>query len=246
MPGTRAAGFPPSAFISFMLAVMALVATCRLPQAHAAPKTGVGLRWAGVTYSLHEPVLGAVELRVIVGNRTAVATESTSILWDPVFAASYSFLQSSPAPWRVRIAENGWGTLDTDGVAAQEDGSFVMWFVAAPGVVDTGRDLPVRIEVVANGNVVVGQGIATAAHATEKQRLARQTAFDRSPAAGLGDALWFIPAASSAAFPVATALAVAMAVLASTGAAAALRAASRVPGAVAPVGGAAAARPAVG
>ncbi|HEU5318621.1 MAG TPA: hypothetical protein VFX49_21085, partial [Chloroflexota bacterium] len=187
-PARRARPAPRAGLIVLLLAAGLSLRACGVARVRAeAQRPGVRLGLATVAYGGREPVPGAIELRVIVGNRTDSQTESTSIRWDPRFASAAVFAQSEPAPWRVRIDDDGWGTLDTDGVPAGQDGSFVLWFAPGEDAGLTSADSAVRVEVVANGTLEAGGGVATPAHAAERARLALQETFDRGALAAVAD-----------------------------------------------------------
>jgi hypothetical protein len=214
--------------VIFVLAVVGIaLATCRARQADAVGQGApIQLGFAAVQYDLHEPVEGTAEVRLIVGNRTGEPTESTSIRLDPLFSARFSFVASDTPTWRVRVDDAGCATVDTAGVPAGQDGRFVARFRENSAGAETGQDAPLWIEVVAHGELVAGPAVASAAHAPERARLARQQTFDRAPLAPVADHLEFLPA--SGRWRPRSAVAIASALLAATvaGAASAVRTAA--------------------
>lgn len=98
------------------------------PAPYLAESGPLRLRSANALYYLSGPGDPVVEVRVIVENRSGEATSSSSIHWDPAFAQQFTFLDSAPAPWRVRRNTDGWGVLDTAGVMPHQAGTFRLWF----------------------------------------------------------------------------------------------------------------------
>jgi hypothetical protein len=101
----------------------------RLPGG-APPETRPIVSWVGADLAVVPDGTALVELEVMVDNPALWATESTSILWEPAFAQTFTLTESEPAPWRVRIDERGWGVLDTAGVLPQQRGTFRLRFSA--------------------------------------------------------------------------------------------------------------------
>ncbi|HXI16242.1 MAG TPA: hypothetical protein VNM48_07710 [Chloroflexota bacterium] len=179
----------------------------------------LGVRSAKVEYYQAGPTDPVVELQIIVENTAGRHTDSTSILWDPEFARGFTFLRSDPPPWRVRIDERGWGSLDTAGVIPGEYGTFKLWFAAG-----TYAPLEPRIQVVANGVIPVGDVIAKAGHLVWQVPSASQRAFENGR---LADATAFtstLTLSARAAFAYALALGMALSLITVAGGLAAFRA----------------------
>lgn len=182
----------------------------------AAP--GLALAWASTDYDVREPPGAAVELLIIVESRRPEATGSTSILWEPAFAEAFSFLHSDPEAWRVRVDERGWGSLDTSGLLPGAHGTFRVWFSALAF-----EELAPEVVVVADGQAVVGSGVATPLHVMRRETEDRQQVFERGTLAAAADRVRFVPADSRGAFPLALGLALALSLVTATGLAAALQ-----------------------
>ena len=206
--GTAAPQTTPAAVPVAMAGAASSVSTARL-----------GVRSAKVEYYQAGPTDPVVELRIIVENTAGRHTDSTSILWDPEFARSFTFLRSDPPPWRVRIDERGWGSLDTSGVIPGQYGTFKLWFAAG-----TYAPLEPRIQVVANGVIPVADIVATAGHLLWQVPSPSQRTFERGR---LADATAFtsaVPLTSRAAFTYALALCVTLTLITVGGGLAAFRA----------------------
>ena len=168
-------------------------------------------------------------LDVIVRNETEHTTSSTSIDWEPDFAAAYTVLQSDPPAWRVHTRDDGWGVLDTSGVLPGQDGAFRVWLRAAEGLAPPEVDTGPLIRVVVDGQLLVGQGAATPAHAAERAKLATQQLFERAPLAWVVDRLAPVPSGGVGAYPFVVALAAVWLAVTTIGLAAAYAATGRQP-----------------
>jgi hypothetical protein len=199
------------------------------PASAESAEGSLSLAWASTTYAIREPPGAAVELRVVVDNRSSSATESTSVRWDPSFARAFDVLQSDPPPWRVRIAENGWGSLDTSGVIPHQYGEIRVWFIARPGVDPATVDLAPQVEVMANGTIRIGSAVATPLHFAERRVRAEQQRFEQGPLALLADAVTFVPASASSAYLTGVALTTLLGLIVLAGLAGAVMAATGQP-----------------
>ncbi|MGI8424121.1 MAG: hypothetical protein ACR2NO_08445 [Chloroflexota bacterium] len=168
----------------------------------AKPASLVRVRSATIEYYLAGPGDPVVELRVFLETSHTRHTESTSILWDPEFARQFVFLRSEPEPWRVRIDESGWGSLDTTGVIPGEFATYRLWFAAG-----TPSAIEPRIKIIADGDVLVAETVAAATHLKRQAPAAPQNAFERGPLAGLTGFATFLPAGSRSVFLYAVVLA---------------------------------------
>ena len=146
------------------------------PTTTASPAGSVAVRSASIDYYLSGPVDPVVEVRVVLENTHTRHTDSTTIAWDAEFARRFIFLRSEPAPWRTRIDERGWGTLDTDGVIPGQFATYRLWFAAA-----TYEPLEPHLRIVANGDHVVDDVVARAGHLAWQVPPAQQRAFERGP-----------------------------------------------------------------
>ncbi len=165
-----------------------------------------------------------VELRVIVANLDSRATNSTSILWEPAFAARFTFLRSDPAPWRVRIDEQGWGVLDTAGILPVQFGTFRVWFVAPQaGVVEP------RVRVVIDGRLELGPVVAGSTQAVQITAQDSQQVFERGRLAAVAERAGILPDGPRGAFAIAAGIGLMLIILAGGGSAAALRLTIRAP-----------------
>jgi hypothetical protein len=173
---------------------------------------GRGLRLERVSVEYAAAGDQVVALRVSVDNRGAGATASTSIHWEPAFAQRFAFLDSEPAPWRVRTDERGWGVLDTAGVLPAQIATFQVRFLAS-----TPDALEPAVIVVADGATVVGEAIARAASRHWPRPAPAQRTFDRGALAAAADALPLVPADSRGAFPLAVAMSVLLSLLVGAG-----------------------------
>lgn len=210
------------------LVAMALVAACAIaPAGSAAPKTArpagpavtatapaprLYLHWAGMEYSIAGTADPVVKLRIVLDNHMEAHTESTSIKWEPSFAQQFTFLRSNPAPWRVRIDEQGWGVLDTSGVLPMQFGTFELWFFANAPVVQEPR-----IVIVANGGTLIADTTARAVHLEQQRPSTAQLTFEQGPIAAVGETaerLRLVPSDARGVFRVAAALAVLLTVIA--------------------------------
>lgn len=181
-----------------------------------AEDAGVSLAWASTDYGVREPEGAVVALDVVVRNRTGGVTQSTSIEWEPSFAAAYRVLESDPPAWRVHVAEDGWGVLDTNGVPANEDGAFRVWFGEAEGAAEEANEAP-RIRVAVNGERRVGEGTATPVHAAERERAETQRVFERGGLAVAADYAVGVPASGKGVFPVVVGFAAVLAAISAAG-----------------------------
>ncbi len=215
--------------LGFLLALCAgLLATC-------APRGGLGppapppgklqrLQWASIDFNRSVPGDEVVELRVIVANLESRATNSTSILWEPAFAAQFTFLRSDPAPWRVRIDEQGWGVLDTAGILPAQFGTFRVWFVAPQaGVVEP------RVRVVIDGRLELGPVVAGSTQAVQIAAQDSQQVFERGRLAAVAERAGILPDGPRGAFASAAGIGLILVILAGSGGAAALRLTIRAP-----------------
>ena len=146
------------------------------PVGTADPADLLRLRSASVEYYQAGPVDPVVELRVILDTTATRHTDSTTILWDPQFARSFVFLRSEPAPWRVRVDEQGWGSLDTSGVLPGNFATFRLFFA-----VGTYEAVEPELRVIANGTTTVADVFATAPHLKWQRPTPEQEAFERGP-----------------------------------------------------------------
>lgn len=190
------------------------------------PAIEVTLLSARTDYSVREPAGAAVELTILVGNASSGATSSTSITWEPEFAASYAFLESAPPAWRVRVEETGWVVLDTAGVLPGEHGTFRVWFAPVSDGSASGADLSPLVRVVADGEIEVGEGRATSAHEQERLAEARRFQFDRGLPAILADHVSAVPATRHSAFGFGVGLAVILSTIVLVGGGCALKTAA--------------------
>jgi len=131
------------------------------------PTPHLRLRWASTN---HRPdYRGAapgtlIEVRLIIESALDDDTRSTSIHWDPAFAAAYTLVESDPPAWRVR--------LDFEPVPASEPPP------EAPHLV-----------VAADGALLVADVVATAEHDTERARASTHYVFERGLLAAAGELL---------------------------------------------------------
>lgn len=182
------------------------------------------LQWASIDFNRSVPGDEVVELRVIVANLATRATNSTSILWEPAFAAQFAFLRSDPPPWRVRIDEQGWGVLDTSGILPLQFGTFRVWFVAPKaGVVEP------HVRVVIDGQLELGPVVAGSTQATQIEAQASQQLFERGRLATVAERAGILPDSPRGAFALAAAMGFVLILLAGSGGAAALRLTTRGP-----------------
>ena len=214
-----------------LAAVSVQLVACASPAAQArdvadADGGDVWLAWAGTDYGVREPEGAVVVLEVVLRNETEDVTNSTSIEWEPDFAAAYAVLDSDPPAWRVHTAEDGWGGLDTSGVPAGEEGRFRVWFGAAGEVASGAVEAP-RIRVIVDGDRRAGGGVAVPAHAAERARLTAQHAFERGRLAALADRVGLVPQSGRTVFPVVVGLAALLAGVMAGGVVAALGATYR-------------------
>jgi hypothetical protein len=244
---------PARLLVQFVLLVLLVVLTtgCRpgAPSSVASASSGAAepaealltITWASTQYGVHEPDGAAVELRVLLDNRSDAGTEATSIRWDPAFATAFKVMASDPPAWRVRVDETGWGSLDTSGVLPGQYGEFRIWFTPASpaatthaaGQADAGSDvlpasgadpipdLAPHVEVVADGTRKLGIVVATPLHFAERASAERQYAFERGELAAVADTVAFVPSNGGNAYPIVVALTVFLAALTAAGMAAA-------------------------
>jgi hypothetical protein len=182
--------------------------------------------WAVADLSVVPDGTALVVLEVMVDNPALWGTESTSILWEPAFAQTFTLTDSDPAPWRVRIDERGWGVLDTAGVLPQQRGTFRLRF-SAPASAPSG-DLPLaaspfrtpRLKIVTDGGRTVSETAGAVRRAAPPAgRWLR--VFERGRLARVADAMPPVTTGSRHVFLAAAALAVLLALLAGAGTAAA-------------------------
>jgi hypothetical protein len=227
IPGARPASL--LTLVTLIVVCLGLLASCT---AWGGLRQGSPLAWlvagagsrpplvlgsASTEYTVTESGFASVELRLAVDNNDRRATQSTSILWEPSFAATFTLTHSEPAPWRVRIDERGWGVLDTSGILPGRSGTFRLWF--------TGRatTVPVpRVMVVANGKIVVADTVAQVQLPPSRAPTA-QDLFVRGPLAAAADRVTFVPTDPRGALLLATAIALSLGTLAVLGGLAALR-----------------------
>ena len=201
--------------------LVALALVCVQLVTCAGPGAGIGaveavevaevtLGWASTTFDVLEPEGAVVMLDVVVRNRTESVTRSTSIEWEPAFAAELEVLESDPPAWRVRVDERGWGVLDTSGIPAYEDGWFRVWFGAREGATLGETTEAPRIRVIVDGGHPAGEGVATPAHAGERARALTQQMFERGRIAAVVDRLGPMPAGGQGAFGVAVGVSASM------------------------------------
>jgi hypothetical protein len=161
----------------------------------------VRLRSASIEYYQAGPVDPVVEVRVILDTTATRHTDSTTILWDPAFAERFTFLRSDPPPWRVRVDENGWGSLDTSGVIPGQYGTFRLYFAAG-----TYEPLEPRLRVVANGDTTVADVFASASHLKWQAPTPQQQAFEHGPLSALAAVARIAPAQERPSFVAGAAL----------------------------------------
>jgi len=221
--------------LALVAAAALLLAACAAPagkRAVAAPQDApaVHLQWASTEYFQAGPDDPVVELRIILGNDGMHTTESTTILWESSFQQNFTFLRSEPAAWRVRVDEQGRGVLDTSGTIPGQDSTFHLWFAVNPQRLAKGRIVQEpSILVVANGDYVVADTVATATHLKLQAKAATQQVFERGPLAATADLARFVPAGERSALPLATLMGLAISLMAGAGGLAAYRLVGRRP-----------------
>lgn len=189
------------------------------------PYSRLAMRWASTDFAVGTDGSGVVELEVVLENSGPGGTESTSILWEPAFARSYTFAGSEPASWRARVDQRGWGVLDTSGVLPGRSGTFRLWFTARVPSDQVTREAIAprpRIVVVADGRRVVADTVADVRLAVPPAGRWHRV-FERGPLATVADGVAFVPASARRAFPFAVGLAMVLGVLAGAGAVAGFR-----------------------
>jgi hypothetical protein len=188
--------------LAFVVAGVACATTPPAPPPPSgSPADLVRLRSASIEYYQAGPVDPVVEVRVILDTTATRHTDSTTILWDPAFAERFTFLTSDPAPWRVRVDENGWGSLDTSGIIPGQYGTFRLYFAAG-----TYEPLEPRLRVIANGNTAVADVFASAPHLKWQAPTPEQQAFEHGPLAALSRVAGIAPAEERPSFVVGAAL----------------------------------------
>ena len=154
------------------------------------PAPHLRLRWASTN---HRPDYGdaapgtLIEVRLIIESALDDDTRSTSIHWDPAFAAAYTLVESDPPAWRVRLDDDGWGVLDTSGILARDHGTFRLWFEPVPAS-EPPPEAP-HLVVAADGALLVADVVATAEHDTERARASTHYVFERGLLAAAGELL---------------------------------------------------------
>ena len=234
--GPRHFAHAPAALwrLTLLVLVSGQLVTCAGPPAEARqPDVGqspaIHLAWASTHYAPHEPTDAVVQLDVIVRNGTEHTTRSTSIEWEPVFAAAYEVLESDPPAWRIHIRDDGWGVLDTSGVLPGQDGAFRVWFSATDRPTPLDEDTGPLIRVVVDGQLPAGEGAATPTHAAERHKLSAQQLFERGHLAAAADRLTLLPAGGVGAHPVVVTLATVWLAITALGFAAAYQVTRRPP-----------------
>jgi len=192
--------------VSLALALVVACIGCATPPPAPPPPSGipadlVRLRSASIEYYQAGPVDPVVEVRVILYTTATRHTDSTTILWEPTFAERFTFLRSDPPPWRVRVDENGWGSLDTSGVIPGQYGTFRLYFAAG-----TYEPLEPRLRIIANGNTTVADVSASASHLKWQAPTPQQEAFERGPLSALSAVAGIAPAQERPSFVVGAAL----------------------------------------
>jgi hypothetical protein len=195
----------------------------------AAPRPVV--TWAVADLTVTPSGAATVGLEVVIENPQAWATASTSILWEPDFAGSFTLVDSEPPPWRVRIDERGRGVLDTNGLLPQRSGTFRLRF-AGPGAAPEGGQPPLVAGFRTPRLVVVADGAQTIAETAGEVRLATPPAgrwlpvFERGPLARIADLVPPATAHPRHGFGLAVGMAALLGLVTGAGAAASLRSAS--------------------
>ena len=184
---------------ALVLSLVALSVGCGEAPPVAAPARSAGpatsVRSAAIDYYRSGPTDPVVEVRVILENTHTHSTESTTILWDPEFARNFIFLRSEPPPWRTRVDEGGWGSLDTDGAIPNQFTTFRLWFA-----VGTYAPLEPRLRIIADGGVQIADVTARAGHLVWQVPKAQQMAFERGRLATVSGVATLIPTGEGPAF----------------------------------------------
>ncbi len=219
---------------SFILAAVTafFLTACLWPaskQARTRPDAPpVRLQWISTEYFQAGQGDPVVEVRIILDNRGVHTTDSTTILWEPSFQQRFTFLRSDPPAWRTRVDERGRGVVDTSGTIPGRYSTFSLWFVANPDLVAGGQIVQEpEVVVVANGDYVVADTIATATHLKSPAAIAGQQTFERGALAATADLARFVPADRRGALAPATLMSAAVSLVLAAGSVAAYRSVAR-------------------